>query len=636
MDETQGTLFDERFMGRHAGQIMSDPTTALVELVANSWDAYATKVDVTWPDAARGTTFSIIDNGIGMSRLEFETRWRTLDYNRTQTQGLVVQPPSDLKGSNPRQAYGRNGRGRHAAFFFSSPYRARTWRDGTEVTFRVSQGLSNPIEIRLVKEVAALGHGTEISAEQVTASRYSADEVRSILSTRFLLDPSFSVSVDGVKVSFADVPSDALSELTVVVGKDKARVIVIDSQKADRTTKQHGIAWWVNRRLVGTPSWQSFSDKFLDGRTEEAKRYSFVVHADFLAAAVTPDWSGFSKTDPKWLATQDAVNEQIRQVISGLLRERRDETKATVLKAHQSSVQSLPRISQDRWKSVLDELVEKCPNLGETQVVQVMGVLAAMELAQSQYSLLEKLHKFSPSDIDAWDELFTDWTIKTAKEALDEIAARLRLIEEIKLKTHSSDTKEVQELQPLFGKSLWIFGPQFESIEFTSNVSMTKVIKAMFGVTEKGSLNRPDFVARPDGSIGFYSRPAFDTQFNESGTDALVVIELKRPGVPLGDAEKGQAWKYIKELMDKGHVTKNTHVHAYVLGDSIDPSETGERAEGDRCIIRPMLYSVFIGQAEKRMMNLHKRLSEAPFMQAAGAADAEPVLFEREKAMGKL
>jgi hypothetical protein len=55
-------------------------------------------------------------------------------------------------------------------------------------------------------------------------------------------------------------------------------------------------------------------------------------------------------------------------------------------------------------------------------------------------------------------------------------------------------------------------------------------------------------------------------------------------------------------------------VYGYILGYSIESHETGERKEGDRIFIRPMLYSTFIGQAEKRLLNLHKRLSDAPFM----------------------
>jgi hypothetical protein len=44
----QSTLyFDERFLESYAGSIITDPATAIVELVANCWDAYATEVSIT-------------------------------------------------------------------------------------------------------------------------------------------------------------------------------------------------------------------------------------------------------------------------------------------------------------------------------------------------------------------------------------------------------------------------------------------------------------------------------------------------------------------------------------------------------------------------------------------------------------
>ncbi|MFL0416223.1 ATP-binding protein [uncultured Sphingomonas sp.] len=57
-------LFGEKFLTRYAGQIIADPATAIVELVANAWDAHATRVDITWPDGKRA--FTIRDNA---------TRW---------------------------------------------------------------------------------------------------------------------------------------------------------------------------------------------------------------------------------------------------------------------------------------------------------------------------------------------------------------------------------------------------------------------------------------------------------------------------------------------------------------------------------------------------------------------------------
>ncbi len=259
MAALQGTLFDERFLGRYAGAIMSDPTTALVELVANAWDAYATNVEIIWPEAASFTHFSISDNGVGMSPSEFEVRWRTLDYDRLSRQGPLALPPPDLPGALPRPVYGRNGKGRHAAFLFSSPYRVRTWRDGIEATYLVSQGTKDPIEVEQVSlKHDVEGHGTQIFATHIIESPLSPAEARSILSTRYLSNPAFAVSVDGIRVTFNDIPSDCLDEFDIeVTGHGTAHVMVIDSLKPDRTTRQHGIAYWVNRRLVGKAGWRT-------------------------------------------------------------------------------------------------------------------------------------------------------------------------------------------------------------------------------------------------------------------------------------------------------------------------------------------------------------------------------------------
>ena len=306
----QGTFFDSRFLGLYAGPIMSDPTIALVELVANSWDAYATKVEITWPDRKTGAVFQIEDNGIGMTSEEFEQRWRTIYYDRASHQGLTVKPPPELPNGAVRHVYGRNGKGRTAGFQFSPSYRVRTWRDGHEATFLVDQGATDPIDPKLKKERDDVeGHGTHISAIDTGHVLLSAEQARSALSARFLTDPSFSVSVNGVQVTFDDVPVQCLAEMDVVVPDfGTAHIRVIDSQTSDRTARQHGIAWWVNRRLVGQIGWRgSDHEKIVDGRTEEAKRFTFIVQADFLEDSVHADWADFKDDDAAWKAAQPLV-----------------------------------------------------------------------------------------------------------------------------------------------------------------------------------------------------------------------------------------------------------------------------------------------------------------------------------------
>jgi hypothetical protein len=159
----------------------------------------------------------------------------------------------------------------------------------------------------------------------------------------------------------------------------------------------------------------------------------------------------------------------------------------------------------------------------------------------------------------------------------------------------------------------------FESLEFTSNKGMTSVIRTMFGSYEGGSRLGPDFVMLPDGSVGLYSRDFYDAEHEVGGVARLVVAEIKKPGVVIKSAQKDQAWKYVKELIQKGFVTRATEVTCFVLGSMVDETEAGERKEwNDRVVIRPMTYNVFIKRASARMLGLRDKLKDAPFLKEQG------------------
>ena len=133
--QTQGTLFEEQgfafgpgFLKDHAGQLITEPRVAIIELVANAYDAGATLVDIEWPQEMN-QRLSVTDNGTGLTRAEFERRWRTLSYNRLSEQGLFADfPPGVSHGQ--RTAFGRSGKGRHAAFCLPTSTTLRPGRLG--------------------------------------------------------------------------------------------------------------------------------------------------------------------------------------------------------------------------------------------------------------------------------------------------------------------------------------------------------------------------------------------------------------------------------------------------------------------------------------------------------------------------
>lgn len=369
---------------------------------------------------------------------------------------------------------------------------------------------------------------------------------------------------------------------------------------------------------MGQCNWSpSDYERILDGRTSEAKRYTFIVQADFLndLDAVREDWSGFKEENSAWQITREAVQDRIRKIIHDAGRNEREATKSAVIERVGNTINALSPVSKDRVSSFIEEVVETCPTFGENEIVQLTTILTKLEQSKSRYGLLDVLHKCAPNDYDSLHEILTQWTVSTAKLVLDEIQNRLKLIGELRIKLQEVGVDEVHELQPLFERGLWMFGAQFESIDFTSNVGMTQVIKTIFKDTSgKGSLNRPDFVVLPDSSVGFYARPSYDENHDEDGVDHLVILDLKTTGLPLGSKEKNQVWKYVKELRERGYIRKHTKVDGFVLGDKIEVGENEVNAHGDEVKIYPMLYDTILVRAEKRLLNLHSRVKDAPFL----------------------
>lgn len=644
VEEQLEITFDRRFIDNYAGVLLSDTKTALVELVANAWDAGATEVEIRWPDHEHDTWLRISDNGHGMSERDFRKRFCALDYDRTKEQGSSVEFPDGQ--SLTRVAFGRNGKGRLAAFRFSDPFRVVTARDGIESEFLVSRGSgAHPLDVSLVSTKSSSSTGTTIEAQRNTRVELSCEGAREVVGMRFLADPSFSVKIDGTYVSFADIPEDFRERKKIPVDRHGfVEIMTIDSQQSDRTTKHHGVAWRVQNRLVGEITWKgSDEERILDGRTQLAKRLTFIVFADLLHehACVLPDWSGFDARNPVWEAVNNAVQTEISSQLRELTREQRREVRDEVREQNRASVSRIGPASRQRWSRFVDAVLDSCSSISPKQLGELAGILAKLELAETKYDLLGRLHALEPGDLDSLNDVLQKWTVDAAKFVLDELEWRLKLITELQERTRDPDTLEVQELQPLMESCLWMFGPEYDVIDYTSNEGMTRVISMLTGNSlSSGSNLRPDFVITPGGSVGFYSYPRYDEESGEpvQGVSRLVIVELKRPGVPVGAKEKAQPWTYVKKLYDKGVLKKGRDpVQAWILGSTIGKNEEDSDTKAEGTVrLSPLTYEVFLDRAHGRTFRLLKRVKGTPFLEATSESDLgslpEQVTFDLRSA----
>jgi len=537
-------LFGTDFLQDHVGQIIQEPTVAILELVANCYDAGANQVEIKWP-ALVGDSLSITDNGTGMTRKEFETRWRTLRYNRIAEQGTeVVFPSTVLK--KQRTAFGHNGKGRFSPLCFADEYQVETWKDGhcTTAIVQLTNGGPLPFRCDVLSEKKRSGHGTSIS---LVARRnvLPSPSVCELIGFKFAVDPSFVVNVNNETVKLLSLARKSTEEVQI---DPYGTVIVhrLDPLRQERTTKLKGIAWWVNRRMIGEPSWEGLDGpgQYLDGRSAEARRFSFVVEADILKDEKYPDWTGF-KDSEKVRAVRKGVHSFITKELRELMADDRKAIKKDAIQHNRALIAQLPPASRRQVGRFIDELQEKCPGLTAKELSQTTEILSKLEQSRSGYDLLRQLATCSPNDLDKWNSLMLRWSATNAEIVLGELERRLRVLKELQELIRDKGADELHELQPLFHRGLWMFGPEYEAVEFTSNRSMNSVVRNLF--QKKGidaSRSRPDFVVIPDSSIGFYAADEF-TKGEVSGIRKILIIELKRGGFPNLAIREKLEWDFV-------------------------------------------------------------------------------------------
>ncbi|WP_254629425.1 ATP-binding protein [Acinetobacter bereziniae] len=620
------TKYDQRFLDKFLGNMIKDPIVATVELIANAYDAGAKNVYISWPTSKdlANPKFEILDDGKGLALDEFKSIWNILNYDRISNQGNTVSI-FDTNGEiiEQREVFGKNGKGRFSAFCFNDFYQVVSVKDGNEFSAQVSRSINtdkSPLQIsgeahKKTKKEAGIKISTPIKyIEHIV----EIEELRKELSARFISRPSFKIFVNKEQLNFNDIPSDCLISKEIFFKEKKVILRLIDTDKADISTKQRGVAWWVHGRLVGGINW-SFLKNFdaFDQRKSAAKKYNLIIEADCLHSLnlVLPDWSGFDVQSELWSEFEDVMIPAIKDLMDEPL-EKESKLKANkVLGKVRSESRDLGSSARTKLISFVDEVVKDCPSLNENTLFHLANILINLEKSSNKFNLLQKLSTYKEHDLDNLYSILNDWGIDMAKVVLDEIQGRLKTIAEFKLKMDISEIDEVHELQVLFNNSLWMFGPQFESIEYTSNKGMTHALKHLFKQQDsKGSRNRPDYLILPDGTVGFYSLPAYNDEFEVNGVSHLIIIDLKTTDLKLGTKEVNQVWKYVVELREKGAITANTAVQGFVLGDCILPFENDPMERGN-VKITPMLYRDLIIRSEKRMLGLFNKVKEAPLIQ---------------------
>lgn len=547
-----GSLFEEDYLVRSLGSsITSQPEVALTELVANAWDAGATHVNIFIPEK-HGDILIVEDDGIGLTEKEFQERWMTLRYNRLKRQGnKVVFPDGEHKGC--RIAYGKNGVGRHGLLCFNDEYRVQTSKNGKLLSLTISTKVKEQAIAITDEQISDnVGHGTRLEVA-VIRNLPQVARIREIIAARFLHDPEFIIEINGQILQLDEL--DGLLDTRELTTKDGIKLVAhfVDSKKTSRKSIYQGIAFWQQGRLVGVPDWVLGKIWYMDGRTILAKRYTVVIQSNDLENIIKEDWSGFKdveETNNMYITVAEYVDEMFKYIAQATI----EETKAAIKKELQTKLKNVSPLTLYEVDEVIESIATSSPTAKQESISIAVEAVVNLEKTKNGQDLLAKLSQLSDEDIAGLNQLLEKWSIKDALIVLNEIDRRISIIEAIRKLSKDKTIDELHILHPLVSESRWLFGPEYDSAEYTFNRQMQTVVKQLFDAKPNFTKDikitkRPDIVVLADDStISFTGTEDYAQESDLVEINKVLIIELKRGGFEIKRNERNQVQGYVEDL----------------------------------------------------------------------------------------
>src|SRR5690606_22502303 len=118
---------------------------------------------------------------------------------------------------------------------------------------------------------------------------------------------------------------------------------------------------------------------------------------------------------------------------------------------------------------------------------------------------------------------------------------------------------ELHVLHPLIASARWIFGPEFDSPEYSSNNQLQTTVEKVFGTKIdktifKNHKKRPDIVVKGNSTFSITGTQKVDNESQLNTTDKILIIELKRGGFKLTRDERNQAANYVEDFLSCGTI----------------------------------------------------------------------------------
>ena len=554
---------------KHLGlQMYSTLPPVIGELVANGWDANATRVDIAIPDTPLDPERSevvISDNGMGMSDDDIRNKYVITGRDRREDEGSD-ETPEPLR----RKVMGRKGIGKFSSFGIAKEIEIESVKDGETSRLvmnydaMLAKSATQAIEFPALPPTGTVSEGTRITLRKFTkfnSRRIPIGRLRRGLARRFSV-----IGGDNFEVAVNDAPiSPEERDLKSLLEEDadgKRYIWTYDNVKIkegedwtvsgwigalNRTTPNldgidRGIALMARGKLVQEP----FVFEAVVGQQYALSYIIGELHVEFVDA--DEDTIGTNRNALVWdVDANAALRRWGRNEVNRIAREW----------ARKRSEDNLKRLDQSElYQDYMRKARETGGNaralkIGDRLVRQTIGndrTASENELKSTIQTTLNFLEfdafQGIASDLVNADlrdtgtilNLFREWQVVEAMEMTRVTEGRITTIEKLQ---HLIDTDalEVPDLHNFLKEFPWVIDPRWTMVD--DEVRFSKLLRERFP--------EPEDLPEVDRRIDFLC-------VRESTN--LVVVEIKRPGHKASDKELYQIEEQVNFVRD--HISRTT------------------------------------------------------------------------------
>ena len=611
----------------HLGlNLYSNVPAVLAELIANAWDADASRVDVSVKEQGEGKRIIIQDNGCGMNDADLREKFLTVGYQRRSTES------GDQTPGRGRSVMGRKGIGKLSVLSIARKVYVYTKKEDTDPLAialdveKIQEAIEkkekyHPSVIDVPGDIDLGSSGTALVLSDLK-KRVNASldaHLRQRVARRFsIISNDFQVFVNGDEITLNDRNYFGKLEYALVYGDfeksdfthDKKYVVQREENTVDEGGK-YSVRGWIGL-VEKSGSLQEGADNLnkisilargkvalediLDSYREGGLYTKYVIgelEADFLDLTEADDIAtssrqDFIQSDERFVQLREFVEQELKYLAGERVKLKNEEgvQRAAEIPAVKDWYESLRGDTKTAAKKLFGRINQIATDEGHRKTLYKHGVLAFEHLHHKEK--LNELEQLDINNLEVAVKLFSELDDIEASWYYQITEGRLDIIK--KLSDHIDDDVLEKVIQRHIYNHLWLLDPSWDRATETPTLEQS-VTTEFKKISDK---------LTPEEKQG-----RLDIRYKKT-SGKHVIIELKRGSVRTSTgALIDQVKKYIRALrkqLREARESESIEAICLVGKELSDWEDSESRQESERSLeamhIRVITYQQLIRDAE--------------------------------------